>query len=407
MKNIRDVFNSFSPDGAQTARIAAGIERRMHGVSARRAHPIRRTAVIIAAAVLLAAGTFTAAAYVNPSLGEAVRRIFTREEELIDAHAVVIDARDERGGASLVVEKAVRDGATTYLWCTVKPAEGMISGQLFTAEHISLTHASDEFDVHGNPVRRIHSVMHRQLGMPGIFAGDILEELPAEPAESIRWILPLQLGANIAGEYTLTLTEPFTTVSMPDGTFPRTVLADELSVSFTLSDITEELDVYEVFPLTEYAIGGGTIRLKSVRITPLEVRVIFDDPTGEPVPVPGHPELQVPVTEFLGAFASLFVWDNWSESPLGSREAFFELTRGHCWGVRLYIRDGDEIRQIRGAGSSTWRWELNDPIYPEDVYKITLNSPNDEEIVIWTGNGVGSFLEKAPHTPAKTFDTLD
>ena len=397
MSNIRDSFDAFLPDAAQIERIAAGIEAK----ESRRypAVPLRRTAVILAAAMLLAVLSLSAAAYGNPSLGEKVRRFFSREEELIDAHAVMIGADDVEDGVSLRVEKAVRDGATTYLYCIITPAEGTVSGDLFTAEQFTILHTLDDFDLRGNPVRRTYPVANRQMGIPGIYAGDVLQILPKGELAEIQLILPLKLGGQTSGEYSLTLREPFTSVIQPDGTITRETLAEELSVTFSLGNITEELDVYEVYPLTEIPLGGGTVRLKSVRITPLEVRVVIDDPEEETVPVPGHPDLQVAVTEFLNSFASLHEWEDEGWTKLGSREEYVELNRNHSWGIRCYIRTASGITSLRSEGAAGYRnFRTYTPIYPEDVYKITLHGPHDEEIVIWSGNGAGRFLSKSdPH----------
>ncbi len=389
MRNIRDSFDAFLPDAAQIERIAAGIEEKET-----RYHPVphlRRAVVILAATILFGVLSLSAAAYGNPSLAETVRRFFTREEELIDTHAVMIGADDVQETVSLCVEKAVRDGDTTYLYCIITPAEGTVSGDFFLVEYISLTQKM--------PDGLVRSVMNRPMGIPGIYAGDVLQVLPQGELTEIQVIMPLKLGDQTSGEYSLTLTEPFTSVSLPDGTFTRNPLAEELSVTFSLGEILEELDVYEVFPLTEIPIGGGTVRLKSVRITPLEVRVVIDDPEEEMVPVPGHPELQVPVTEFLHAFASLHEWEDEGWTKLSSVEEYMELNKNHSWGIRCYIRTASGITRLLGEGAAGCRnFRTDTPIYPEDVYKITLHGPDDQEIVIWSGNGACGFLNKsAPH----------
>ena len=393
MKNIRDLFEEFTPGGEQLARMEDQIEEKL---SVRRFCSLRKAATVFAVGILLGVLTFSAAALANPSLGEAVLRIFTREEKLIDTHAVQIGAAEEEETASLCVEKAVRDGNTTYLYCRIARSDGMMEGEFLLAEHIRVMQTVEEINSRGDSVRRTHSVMDRPMGLEGILAGDILKVLSDPPAESVRLILPLQLGEHTEGEYSLTLTEPFTAVSLPDGTFARTVIADELSVSFVLSDIIEELDVYEVFPMTEFPLGGGTVRLKSVRITPLEVRVTMDDPTGIPVPVPGHPELEVSVVEFLRGFVSLHEWEDEGWTKLHSREEYTALNRAYSWDIELVLRDGvSEIDMANSYGrwsgaedrSVVEYFRLTSPIYPEDVRKITLRCyGSGEEMEIWPGN---------------------
>ena len=76
-----------------------------------------------------------------------------------------------------------------------------------------------------------------------------------------------------------------------------------------------------------------------------------------------------------------------------------ELNINHAWDVWCYIRTASGITSLRSEGAAGYRnFRTYTPIYPEDVYKITLHGPHDEEIVIWSGNGAGRFLSKSdPH----------
>ena len=391
MKNIRDTFDTCTPDSAQIGRMAQRIEEQASAPLQRTYRPLKRVCVLTAAALLLGVGTISAAAYVNPEIGEAVMRIFTREEELIDPHAVLIGAQDTRETASLTVEKAVRDGDTTYLYCTITRADGVFDGHIFTAEHLSLMQTVTETNQAGRAVSRTYPVRNRGMGEAGILAGDILKVLPEEPADSVRLILPLKLGEDTSGEYTLTLTEPFTTVSLPDGTFPRTVIADELSVTFTLGEIEEEMEVYEETPMTEIELGGGTVTLERVRISPVEVTVEISDPEGEMVPVPGHPELEVPVIDYLRCFITLHECRTGGWETI-TREEHAALN-DYAYQIEIRLRDGvttvDDANSYGRLGHAaddcvTEYFRLNDPIYPEDVEKIVLYCySTGDEIVIW------------------------
>ncbi len=393
MKQIRDVFDTCTPTQEQIRRMAENIAAKSAGTPNRR--PTARQAVSIAvAAALIITATVSAAAYAGPEIGTAVREFFTRRETLMAESGGLIEREVTAEGITLSVDGAVMDGDTTYLMCTMTNHEEDFAGQIFTADWVTLARKT------ARPVDGMcwysNQIMHRQMGIAGIYAGDILKLLDGDSGNSFSFTLVVDWREMPEGEYTLTLSAPMIATTEMDGSITRHDLAEELSVTFPLGQLNDTKSVFEESPQTPIQLDcGGTLTLEYVRISPVEIKVRINDRGAEDVPAPNHPEILISPLDWVCCFVEL------KETGLISLEEWSKAN-DHHWQIFVTFRDGasrvdsantygsyNPTDNADGWRSMSYTFRLDSPVFPEDIEKISLvrGPGNAEEIVIWTPEG--------------------
>jgi hypothetical protein len=340
--------------------------------------------------------------YVNTA-AENVKKFLTREEELIDSKAVIIDRSTAEGGVILTAEKAVRDGDTVYLYYSLENTKGEFTGTALVYDTLRL-----ERRVLTNPRNRVRyeTVYENRMSPAGLLAGDILYFLDGEPKDKINIILPITLPEGETDEYRLTITglsgvDDSGFVSGKDELVTKGY-ADTLTVDFRLGDITDQLAVTELEPMTEIDIQGHILTLESIRISPIKIELSIADLTGEEFQFDGYPEYTWGPTDYLTGF-----WRYWSGRDSKDNKLWEDAKELNKLSYRCFIKFGESVSPAVFEGTVSWQrypdiysnedrvhvtFEPAQPVYATDIECIYLErvdgiyyGAEGETIVIWEG----------------------
>lgn len=356
----------------------------------------KRIAYVFAAAVILMTSATAVYAYRDDiytgviETGEAIKKFFTREEELVDQKAVMLDAETVVEEITMTVEKAVRDGDQGYLYVTLKNNSSDFNGYLLSCDEMRLEILENRGDE-----EEYVEIYSRIMGAAGIYAGEALHPIREDETDTIEMILPLAVTE--AGDYRLTFTNLFAATEEDVGTkydenMYVTTYADEISVDFTIDSELQTLDEIVIEPKKEFAINDAVFTLEEISISPIEIKVYIADRVDQTVEIDG---ITTPAKGYLTLF-----WDvleipgkgNYSEWNKYWIEEFYPLSYEICIDFYDDVASIDEYesgcgsRYRKGAVYVEQTFKLNSPAYLTDIERIYLrnNGSPEDIIVIWT-----------------------
>ncbi|MDD4774033.1 MAG: DUF4179 domain-containing protein [Eubacteriales bacterium] len=338
--------------------------------------------------------------YINTA-AENVRKFLTREEELIDSKAVMIDSSVTDSGVILTVKKAVRDGDVTFLYYSLENTEGEFSGTALVYDTLVLerrvkTNMQNRF--------RYETVYENRMTQVGLLASDILYLLDGGPVTKVDIILPLNLTKEKTDEYRLTITglsgvDASGSMSGKDDLIV-TRYTQELSVEFKLGDIKEQLSVTEFEPMTEFDIQGRIFTIESMRISPIKIEISIADMTGEEFTFEEYPEYIWEPIDYLTGF-----WRYWTGNNCEYDKVWNDAKELNKRSYRCFIQYSDSassdecvavswkpLNLYNGRSTVGYIFEPKAPIRPDDIECIYLErvdglfyGAEGETIVIWEG----------------------
>lgn len=363
-----------------------------------RRHPtLRRAAAIAAAAVLTAVMSTTVFAYRGAiaETGRIILDFFTREEEIIDPKAEMIQASAEESGITLEAVKAVRDGNDTYLYITLTNHDGNFPAGLITCESYTLYKTGEEIPV--TPKDGYGVMTKCQLGITGVQAGDIFADLRDRQTDMIELYLPVRITDE--GDYRLTVDHLISvTEEMQSGHYTgnllRELLAEELTVDFTLDSEPEPLDRSVIECDSNFKVCGVTLTLDSITVTPLGILVDIRDELSETIQVEGW---TTPALDCLQHYSMLYN-SLLADMPYDADAAgklYTQIRPKDFYDVKIAFTDE---RLTVDAQNSYWEYGFHSdpelfrqtfrtdtPVYPEEIARIWLENVSDKNdvIVIW------------------------
>jgi len=415
MKNFIEELQKLTPDdlpGLEGEKLnAKSIERikdRAHrnvfesrGKSGMRARlKIRRVVSVIAAAAMITIMSTAVFAYRDEiysglaETGRNIREFFTREEEIIDPKAEMIHKCAEESGVSLTVEKIVRDGDQEYLCITFENHESLFDGDILTCESYILRKKAD--DPGAIMPKNGYSIMtNRKLGINGVYAGDIFELLRENPTDTVELMIPVSIDGE--GSYRFTVEKLMTVSEEVDskgytGNLLREVIAEELTVDFTVNGELEALDRTVIESGRDFEVMGATLTLDSITVSPLEIVVDIKDKIGQTIEVAGW---TTAADDCLTQYSRLYNQIRAVTSPEEAREIYKDIRPKELYDIRIAFTDEslavDERNSILSFGFAfdpglvrqTFRTVT--PVYPDEITRIWLENENnpDDVIVIW------------------------
>lgn len=340
--------------------------------------------------------------YINTA-AENVKKFLTREEELIDSKAVMIDSSVTDSGVILTVKKAVRDGDVTYLYYSLENTEGEFSGTALVYDTLVL-----ERRIQTNLRNRIRyeTVYENHMTPAGLLAGDILYLLDGGPETKVDIVLPLNLTEVNTDEYRLTVTglsgvDASGSVSGKDDLIV-TGYTQTLSVEFKLGDIKEQLSVTEFEPMTEFDIQGHIFMFESMRISPVRIEISVADMTGEEFTFDEYPEYIWDPTDYLTGF-----WRYWTGNNCKYDKVWSDANELNKRSYRCFIQFSQSVSSDACEAVLSWKppdisgsrgtvyyiFEPAEPIRPDDIERVYLERTDGlfygaegETIVIWERN---------------------
>ncbi|MBQ8186977.1 MAG: DUF4179 domain-containing protein [Clostridia bacterium] len=357
----------------------------------------RRAAAIAAAAVLTAVMSTTVFAY-RDALAETGRIIldfFTREEEIIDPKSEMIHASAVESGITLEAVKAVRDGDNTYLYVTLTSHDGDFPAGLITCESYTLYKTGEAVPV--TPKNGYGVMTERKLGITGLQAGDIFADLRDCRTDAIELYLPVRITGE--GEYRLTVDHLISvTEEMQSGCYTGNLLsellAEELTVDFTIDSELEPLDRAVIECDSEFTVSGVTLKLDCITVTPLEIIVDIRDELGETIAVEGW---NTPELDCLGHYSMLYnsLLADMPYDADAARELYTQIRPKDFYNVKIAFTDdrltvdeqnsywGHSFASDPGLFRQTFRTDT--PVYPVEIARIWLENVSDQNdvIVIW------------------------
>ena len=333
-------------------------------------------------------------------MGEAIKRVFTREEELIDQNAVFIDQTVSKDQITLTVEKAVRDGDTGYLYLTLASGTTPFKGTALLYDTLKLERLI-KYRIH----EKYETIFEDHMGEKGLLAGKVLHFLGKEPADTVKIILSLPLSE--AGEYRLTLTRLFSAFDEVDesgeytGNIRYIEYADELTVSFKLDEMENEIYSAAYTPMKTFEIGDATLTLESLRITPVKIELSIIDKIGQTVELGGY---KFPATEYLKGFYFPEGMEHGSDEYKAYIKEHKDDILNMAYEIRIKFKD-DVSTVNKSTSGLSWlvhnldgidrvyaTFNLLSPVYESDIECIYLErkdgiygSGEGDIIVIWEG----------------------
>ncbi|MBQ8510911.1 MAG: hypothetical protein IJ493_13500 [Clostridia bacterium] len=356
-----------TPPKSSSARIHQLVEQTVHPRKIRR----RTVPAIALAASLTVAAAVGAAAYgeeINAALteiGEQVRRFFTREEQLIDPNAVVIDQSDSENEVTLTVVKAFRDDTTVYIRCRLDYPQ--TAGQFVLYENMTLR---------GDTPALLYAYNCPQPGI-AIMAGDIFHIAQDGFSAGFEFNITFpaeKLNSLTSDAMTLTL-RGLVAVDTEDAVeLDITPIADELSITFQLGGLEHELDVYTCTPQLNIGTEDAPLIVKSIRLTPLKLTMVVRCDT-QPVESPVEGVTWYPSNRLLGLNRTM------GDFTAEQREAALL----HEFNLRMDYIGGDGRVQTLMPGMS---WKKKYPDTSE--FSITFEFPAalapEDILCVWMDN---------------------
>lgn len=364
---------------------------------------LRRALAIIAAVILLLGASVTVYAY-RLEIVEGIKRILTREEELIDQKSEMIDESARDGEVTLTVEKAIRDGDKMYLYLTFKNGGGKFDGAALLFDSMTLERRNGEYTD-----REVYEpVSYAVMSKDGLLAGDILYYLGYEPVSEFNALLPFDVSE--AGEYRLTIDRLYSCDERDEtgaytGEFKYTDYADVLTVNFSLDGLTEPLAAAEYEPMTEFTVNGATLTLTKLRISPIEITFEVSDLIGQTLKYGGY---EFSAVDCLCALYNPLGINQELEYPLWNkfREDYIsEDIASHIYQVKIEFYGGvssvdssnshtesgyfgayDENGMKRAMRSVS---KLTAPIYESDIARIYIEREDGDTVTIWENENEG------------------
>lgn len=421
MKNFFDELYKLTPDELpgiepnklsekQIGRIASKTHKKISGKCSIRSRPhlLRRAVTVAAAAALITVMATTTFAYRDAitdgiaQTGRLIMDLFSREEEMIDPKSEIIALSDEESGIRLEVEKAVRDGDDTYLYLTIKNLNENFDSTLITCESYTLYQSASPLSSEPQitPKKGWGVIENRLLGINGVYAGDILANLRNQPStDTIKMILPVSI--NGAGIYRFTIDKLMHVSEEMDsegytGNLLREVIAEELTVDFTIEGELEPLERTVIECENDFTVSGVTLTLDQITVSPLEIVVDIRDMHGEKITVS---DWETEALDCLHHYYHLYnlIKADENMSQEDSNALFAEIRPTDFYDVKIEFTDEnlkiDEFRSTSvygyafGPDQNLHRevFRTVTPVYPEEIariYLVNFNDP-DDRIIIW------------------------
>ena len=361
---------------------------------------IRRMVSVIAAAAMITVLSTVVYAYKEviytglAETGRNIREFFTREEEIIDPKAEMIHESTEESGITLTVEKAVRDGNQEYLCITIENHDGLFDGDILTCESYTLRKKAD-YPGAIMPKNGYSIMTDRKLGINGVYAGDIFKLLREKPADTIELIIPVAIDGE--GSYRFTVEKLMTVSEEVDsngytGNLLREVIAEELTVEFTVDSELESLDRTIIECGRDFEVMGATLTLDTITVSPLEIVVDIRDEIGQKIEVEGW---TTDADDCLTYYSKLYNQIKAVTSQEEAREIHKNIRPKELYDIRIAFTDESLAVDERNSSLSfgfafdsglvrqTFRTVT--PVYPDEIARIWLENENnpDDVIVIW------------------------
>lgn len=374
-------------------------------IKASSARPVKRVAAVAVAAVMCVALAVTCFANAE-GIQEAIKSIFSREEELIDPYAAMIDESTEAEGISVTVDKIAKDGDNYIIYVHLRNPAGFEPGYLYY----------DQIEIE----QQTSKGWKTRYSLAGVGIKDpetaLLAGTSWTKVESKTQDLDLLIKVDAASphfdnmyadsktnDFRLSIYELATIqIVEENGGYPKCFdpYFDKLSVDFEFDESkVEPLPEKVSYPNVDFEIDGTTFRLTEIRYSPMHLVFAVEDPNCEIIEVDG--------LHFYGT--SKLNWQLFCEEypptqPMSFEESqkLREFVREHNllygsynpavetsvedkqWSYNVWYDTEDGEYNVNKL---VYTWKFSKPMYEEDIKSISFEAYIYDEYPITSDTG--------------------
>lgn len=224
----------------------------------------------------------------SDSITAAIKSIFSREEELIDPYAAMIDGYTQNDGITMTVDKIAKDGDNYLIYIHLRNPSGFEPGYLFY-EKIEI----EQETIKGWETRCDIVGVGTKDPETALLAGTFWAEIETK-TQDIDLFVKIPTGKELHDDWyestkknNLRLSvHDLTTIQIVDDGYGTPKCLDSysglLSVEFEFDEEkVEALPEKVSYPNTEFEVDGTKFVITEMRYSPLHLTVVVEDPNCE------------------------------------------------------------------------------------------------------------------------------